>query len=515
MQRSSSVLAVVLAAFGLFAAAVARADDAPQGAAPGVGGPRPAESAKDGPAASSSVPEGWADVPVVALHAAAAAGSVEATAANPAAYTQVTLRIRNRSPERRAIDVAGSHVLPRKRKAQRLGIGPAVTPSAAVQSGGGKLIVRLEPGAETELRVWTCCLDGGLPAPGDDEVFGASDRKLPEVRENVLRWWIDNPTAPQSAVNQAIWTNSPTVRIGPGVVRNFEKPEGRFAAVHRGVYYRLADGVLTSVDPDGTRRVHGSEVFQVLPTDDGLFAVALGEDMKPKLWQIPTTAEDGWRRVLDLDGTMRIRDVIAAGRGDLVLVTDRGILWYDAAKKELRSALESEVFTHLSVRRAATDRLLVTILRPKREGVRPGDDRMASSRKSEIWELALDTGRAERVDQFWNVNSILAGPSGVFALSHTQGRIRRWSGGKFADFGPEVEAARLLAVARDLVWLVGTDGMLFAVDAKSGAVRHRTGVPAGDDLAFSVDPENGDVAWVGDGRFHRIRGSDGEHVTIE
>src|SRR5262245_15790739 len=235
---------LALAALVLFAAAEARADD-----------------------------DGWKDVPVVALRQAAKDGTISASGKDPAGYSRITLRLRNASKARVAVELSGSYLTPRNRgSCQRLAIGPPVDVTATVTSSGGSSVARLEPGAEREFEVRTCCMDSGLRAP-NQQSFDVASESLTEVRETVMRWWVEHPTAPQSAVNQAIWQNVPTVRVEPGVVPEYREPKGSYAVPYGGTYYRLVDGALTSVDDDGLERVYGTGVFQVLPAETGLFAV--------------------------------------------------------------------------------------------------------------------------------------------------------------------------------------------------------------------------------------------------
>lgn len=461
----------------------------------------------------------WDQVPVVRLHEAVAAGTVAATGRQPQSYAQVTVRLSNRTQGRIAVDVAGSYLAPKRPgSCQRLGIGPAVTPSGTdtpvKRRGPGTVVVELEPGATTDFVANTCCLDSSLACPTNQEFVGAAE-PLPAVRETVLRWWADNPTAPQSAVNQAIWNDSPTVHIAPGVVPNFERPKGRFAAVHRGTCWRIVDGELTATDSEGVVRLVGSEVFQVFPTDEGVYAVALGEDRKPRLFIVPMTGEARWKEVLALDGTARVTDVLPAQKGNLVLVTDKGLRWFDDASGRVVNALETELFTFLSTRRPAPDRLTVTIRKPE---VRPvtvrGSERPGSAPVSEIWRLSLTTGKAERAQQFWNVSSILCGPAGIFAVSHTQGRLRCLRGEKFEDVATEAEFRRIVAVATDVVWVVDAKDRLAAVNADEGTIRYRTEVKPGDHFVFDVDPATGDLVRIDGTDVKWLHAADGRETTL-
>ena len=127
---------------------------------------------------------------------AVARGLVSSRGEQPRSYKEITLRLRNLTGERIVIDLCGSYLTPKKRgSCQRLGIGPPTTPGRTKRRGPGTLLVDLEPRMEEKLRMNTVCLDAGRASPGQQE-FDVAREPLPEVRETVLRWWADNPTAP-------------------------------------------------------------------------------------------------------------------------------------------------------------------------------------------------------------------------------------------------------------------------------------------------------------------------------
>jgi hypothetical protein len=514
-MRSTLLAVLVSALFAL--SAFAEDGAAPTAPAATPGAPAAPPSAPGGapaagaPAAPSEKPAGKpADVAVITLREAVAAGKVKAWGTEPQSFRAVRLHLRNRTQEPQAIDIAGSYLEPKtRRRYQRLGLGPAVTPSETRRPTPGTVIVDLAPGAEIDLVVQTCCLDAGLPSPNKNE-YEASDEKLPEVR-----WWAEHPSAPQIDVNSAIWDFAPEVELRPGVVPDYERPSGRFVAVHRGMLWRLHDGVLTTVDAEGVERILGAGVFQVLPTDDGTYAVRLGPDRLPQICLVPTTAEERWKAVADLDGSNRIRDVVSAGGGNLVLVTDKGVAWWDASSKKMRMSLGSEQQDFLSVRRASATRLHVTLRKPARPGVQQGgDERLKSGPRFELWNLDLATGEATEAEKFWNVGAMLAGAPGVFALSHTQGKLRHLVGDKFQDVGGEGDYRRILAVAGDLVWLTDAEDKILAADAKSGAVRIRTTLRASTIASFDADPVTGDLACVIEDSFRWIHAADGREETV-
>jgi hypothetical protein len=450
-------------------------------------------------------------VEVLTLREAASRGLVSAEGFQPSSYRRVFLRMKNRTQEPLDVDLCGSHLKPKRGgSCQRLGIGPPVTPRPRPKKkvGGGTVVIHLAPEEEIELELNTCCLDAGRPAPSKHE-FVVARKSLPPVREKVLRWWADNPTAPQHAVNSAIWQFRDTVHVTPGVVPGYQTPQGRFAAVHGGTYYRIDDGELMSLDADGIERFLGTEIFQVIPVEGAVYAVALGEDRLPDLWRLTLTGLEPWGFVMDLSITDRVRDVIPATGGNLVLVTDAGLRYWNKEGRTLSTSLSTQQILHLSTRLAGRGRMSVTVQRPPREPTYKGGERVGEAAPVyELWSVDLATGTSERVKEYWNVQGMRAGPAGVYGLSH-KGRLRRLVGTSFRDHGTADTFSRILAVGRKALWLVGEDGRLCVAKASTGRVRHVVDVPVADLGVVDVDATADDLAFVKDDRWTRVRADTG------
>jgi hypothetical protein len=482
--------------------AVARADDA-------SGVPAPAPSASPAPAKDD-----WSAVPTIGLRQAIAEQKVDASGTEPRSYTAVKLHLANKTAQRLAVDLGGSYLEPRGRNCQRLALGPpAVTPST-VRRGEGTSVVLLEPGKSADFVVNTCCMDAGLPAPTTQR-FEPASAPMPAVREKVMRWWIDNPTAPQDAVNCAIWQNSPTVQVGADGKETRSAPKGRTTAIHGGAYYRLVDGELTCLDEQGLLRILATRVDQVLPTDSGVYAVMPGDDGHEKLWRLAVTGEERWSRVMDLDGVGSIHALYEGGKGNLAFLTDDGLVFWDASKAAVSRVLNDDVCRDPSVF-AADGRLLVAFKRPPRAPIfQNGQTRYEQTSVFSVWSLAMDTGKSEQVEQYWNIDAIRAGAGGVFALTPTEHRLRRLAGDKFVDVGPQSAAyRRIVGVSRATVWLADLDGRLVAVEAKTGRPRLKTDLAADDLKVFAVDPRTGDIAYVVGEEFRWLHAADGHQEGV-
>ncbi|MHC4473250.1 MAG: hypothetical protein ACYS99_20085 [Planctomycetota bacterium] len=466
----------------------------------------PLTLAADGP----SAPE---PVPVVALRDAAKEGIVAAKGVDPRSYREVTLVLTNRTSRPLEVDICGSHLIPRPRgSCQRLGIGPPITQNVTLSRGRGTVVVKLGPKEKRELRVNTVCLDAGRAGPSR-HVFDAADAKLPPVREKVLRWWADHPTAPQSAVNAAIWKFRGKVDLRPGVAPNYRVPSGKYPALHGGTYYRLENGELLSLDGFGIRRFLGTEIFKALPCADGVYAVGLGEARQPELWRLAMTGREPWAKVMDLDTSSRLLDIIPVGKGNLAVVTDQGIGLWNRSERNLVRSLQRQQILDLSVVRTGKGALLVTLKVPASEGYyQDGEKKGEKSDLFELWTVSEATGKADRLKRFWNVKVLLAGMAGVYGISPS-GALRRLSGKTFKTMKGSGTYSRILAVGRKVLWLVTAEGRLAAVDARTGSVIENTAIEVEDDFVHHLDKVTDDLAYVRDGKFYRIRAADG--VTEE
>jgi hypothetical protein len=456
-------------------------------------------------------PEAAAPPEVVTLRRAAQAGRLEVRGVDPRSYREVTLELRNRTAEPLLVDLCGSYLRPKKKgSCQRLGLGPAITPSFTFQRGPGTVVVRLGPGEKASLRMNTVCLDAGRSSPGRQEFVAATSR-LPEVREKVLRWWADHPDAPQSAVNCAIWNFREEVRVEPGVVESYREPAGKRAAARGGTYYRLSDGVLTSLDPGGIERILGSQIFTVHPTPDGVYAVGLGGDGQPELWRLAMTGEEPWGRVTVLSGSARVLDVVPMAERTLALVTDQGIHTLNTGSGQWRQLLSSHQFEDISALRLNEKKLLVALRIPAEEGYWQGGERKAeSSDIFELWIVDGPAGTVQKLKRFWNVKAVAAGRAGVFGLTH-RGQLRRLVSQTFRTLPRSGLYRRILGVGRNLLWLVREDGRLEAVHASSGQGAHLLEIEPGEDFRFAIDAETDDLVYVEPeaGTFRRISAEDG------
>jgi outer membrane protein assembly factor BamB len=385
-----------------------------------------------------------------------------------------------------------------------------------VRRDAGTSVVLLEPGQVAEFEVNTCCMDAGLPSP-TKQTIGLVLSPMPPVREKVMRWWNDNPTAPQSAVNSAIWQNAPEVHVGPGVVQDYKEPKGRFTAILGGAYYRLVDGELTCLDEQGLLRVLATRVFQVLPTDGAVYAVMLGQDGKPKLWRLAVTGEEPWMKIMDLDGSDRIREVLEGGKGNLTLLTDKGVLFWDGATSKVSQAISDSVCMDPTAR-AEDGRVLLAFKRPPRAPTyRGGQAQYEQTSVFSVWSVDPETGKSEELQKFWNIDAIHAGPGGVFALTPTERRLRRLNDDKdkFVDIGPpNTPYRRIVGVAKDTLWLADANGKLVAADPKTGRVRLKTDVAADQLGVYDVDPRTGDIAYVAGTEFRWLHADDGREEGI-
>jgi hypothetical protein len=436
-------------------------------------------------------------------------GLVEASGHEPAAYRLVTLHIESRSKGTLSLDLAGSHLKNRTgTPCQGLGLGPPVDAAAARPDGHGRLLVELASGEKKDLRLQSVCLDAGAPCPSNQQ-FEVVRSPLPDVREKVLRWWMDNPGAPQGAVNSAIWQFRDTVEIGPGKVEDYATPKGTFGVLHAGTAYRLRNGELLSRDPDGIVRFIGTGLFQALPTTQGLYAVGSGAGHEPELWRYSLTGENPWGRVAALDAQMRIQSVLPAGSDRLVLVTDHGVSILDVRSGRIRKALEKVQVLDVSAIRAGEDVVTVVLRVPGAKGVFQGGQTKGEQQDVfEIWKVSLNTVSEERLKRYWNVESVVAGRAGVFGLTHV-GRIRVLVGDEFHNLPVTDIYARLLAVGTDVLWVCDAAGHVVAADPRTGARLHGGAATYDDLTAVSVDAATGDLALVKGERFLRVKAKDG------
>ncbi len=471
---------------------------------------------------------------ILTLRVAARTGRVEASGTKPGSYQSVQLNLRNRTPDALRIDICGSYLTPtRSGSCQRLGLGPVVTPRGKGKTKPrkktkkeprrprinddppGTVIVMLAPGEAKSLRVNTCCLDAGKPAPYK-QTFQASHQKLPPVREKVLRWWADNPTAPQGSVNAAIWQFRDTVTASG----RSDPSSTSGVAAHAGSVYMLRRGELMMRDPDGVERFLGTEILGVHPTDSAVYAEALGTERDAQrrrhreLWRLVPTGEEPWKFIARVPEKLEIRDVRVGPGGTILATGSMGLYRVDPKAGRFVSLLETKDMDNLSFRFDKRGRLFVTKRRPEFEG-RYKDGKLIGQGMAvcELYTIDLKTGKKERVREFWNVRQAQAGPAGIYALT-PGGKLRRRIGNSFKNAPGQITYERILKVATTCVWLESKNGRLVAVN-KNGRRRFAAGPSLDSIYRWDLDPYTDDVVIYKSGTFYRVDPKRGERVKIE
>lgn len=443
-------------------------------------------------------------VPVVGLLKALKAGTVVAGGEDPKSYQGVTLVLRNRTSTRRAIDVAGHYLRPRSRgSVQRLGLGPTRDPVASVRRGPGTVVIHLEPGETKRVAMKTVCLDAGRPAPRNQK-FDAGDDTLPPVRVKVLRWWADHPAAPQGAVNSAIWQFRETVIVPVGSMT----PQGRYPALHAGTIYRLTDGELFSRDPEGIERFLGTQIYRVFPGQSAVYAISPGAGNRPELWRLALTGSKPWSKVASLDGREHVHDVFAAGKS-VVVVTSSGVSLVGAASTRRVIVTGQDKLLGISAVPTAGGRVLVVTKERGTQGYWQGGEQK-DKQADTVFLRTIDTktGSVKVLKRYWNVKDAVAGPAGVFALSHG-GALRALAGKSFKALGGPTEYKRILAVGRKGLWAATPKGDLVFLSAKSGGARHRFQKAAEELTRLAIDRVTDDLAAVRGERFVVLRAETG------
>lgn len=457
-------------------------------------------------------------VALVTLRDAAAAGDLEVQGFDPESYRRVHVRMRNRTKRPLAVDICGSHLEPRPRRScQRLGLGPVVTPRVSRRAGPGTVVIDLEPGEEKTIEVNTCCLDAGKPAPGS-HLFRAAEEPLPPVREKVLRWWADNPDAPQGAVNRAIWQFRDEVFLTKRNRGVYVQPP-RTAAAHAGTHYLIRGGELMARDPDGIERFLGTDVFAVHPTDAAVFAVALGtpaqRGARPpvELWRLLHTGEKPWQMICRLPDDLRVDDVQVGPAGHVLLVTSKGLYRADAALGTLDRLVATEETDCLSLRFREDGPAEVTLRRQADRGYYQGGQlKGAKMPVCELWHLGLVDGRHERVEEFWNVRQVRIGEAGIYALT-PGGKMRRWQGRSFRSISGRVAYERILHVGRTHVWLQSAHGNLVATDA-GGRLQFKAGPHVQSIRSIDWDDHTDEAVYADQRGFYRIEPDGGRRELI-
>lgn len=473
---------------------------------------------------------------IVTLREAARQGLVSAEGFKPTSYRQVHLRIRNATEGPLQVDVCGSHLVPRRRgSCQRLGLGPVVTPRGRKakptrrhprppEQPPGTVVIGLKAGETRSVHLNTCCLDAGKPAPSA-QTFTVSADALPVVREEALRWWADNPDAPQGVVNRAIWQFRPVDENAAFEShRGGRRPRflgGNGLALHAGTVYRLHAGELMARDPDGIERFLGTQMDGVYPTDSAVYAISWGQGTggagarRPReLWRLVPTGDEPWAHVATIGPKIQIDRILVSPRGAILAMTDQGLFRVDRANKALRPILETEDTDHLSVAFTRKGMARVTYRRPPGGGyVKNGERHGETMAVCELWEVDPATGAKERVDEFWNVRQLAIGPAGLYALS-PGGKLRRQTGRSFRTVFGHNAYDRILHVGRRHVWLESKKGRLVATD-RSGRLRFEAGPVLPDAGSWAVDAHDDRVVFRTRRDWHLLEPTRGKREPLE
>jgi hypothetical protein len=454
------------------------------------------------------------------LDKAAAGGLVGVRGERPASYQQVDLILTNKTDQPLRLDLAGRHLRPTTSGCQRLGLSHPLTPGdRPPEASTGTWPIELGPNEVRTVRMHTCCLDSGRPCPRESDRFQLSGEPTQPAVEQALRWWTDHRTAAQGFVNQAIWANDVKLLNQPYEVRAADGattpigPKGRKIRSYGGIVYTLVDGALTSVDTDGVRRFHATQVYDLLPRADALYGVgggATGYD----LWRFAPTGEPPWSKLFVIDDVAKLADMIpVAGGAYLTRMGDDTLFWRatrEAAPTVAISASKATRFTVGPVD-AAKGRYVVVVHQsgtPKAgsEGVGPGAS-SATAPKLVVYDLDARTGGSEIRKIFWNARDMVAGPGGVFALSPV-GTPEKLDGEKLRRLPTTDEFQAIVLVGAAHLVLRTKEGVLVGYDVKTGRT---SPLPAsasaswGPDSGLSMDPVTDDVVWVGEHDFLRWR----------
>jgi hypothetical protein len=296
-------------------------------------------------------------------------------------------------------------------------------------------------------------------------------------------------------------------------------PVGRRAAAHGGVVYRLQNGELTAIGPDGLERFLATGIFRVFPTSRGLFAVGSGPTGAPELWVREMTGGRPWRLVSRFRYRTRVLDVVALpGRGGdwlcargsrepgLLLITSEGLRTADLVP--LRRRLLTDT--------VRPDRLIWRICgeHTLEVGQFGGEERSGEigERPGYGWcrlgTLSLTSGHLVWGRTLRGVGQVAQGEAGVYGLSHG-GVLRRFDGDRFRRFGRGVRCGLIVGVGRRVLWVRLEDGGLASVNARTARLRRVPKVRVSFATPFDMDSVTDDLVVVAGERFLRVRARDG------
>ena len=111
-------------------------------------------------------------------------------------------------------------------------------------------------------------------------------------------------------------------------------------------------------------------------------------------------------------------------------------------------------------------------------------------------------------DRSWNVSAIRAGEAGIFGLSH-KGVLRRFTRGKYKDVGSSDAYLSVVAVGRDVVWLLDERERLVAASATTGRAQFRSPAKVSKETWFAVDAVTDELVYATRQGFQRISAKDG------
>ena len=374
--------------------------------------------------------------------------------------------------------------------------------------------IELAPSEVRKVRMHTCCLDAGRACPRPSDRFQLAEVATKPAVEAALRWWTDHPRASQGFVNQAIWSNDlslleqPYESSGADGTPQPIGPKGRRIRLHGGFAYLLNDGVLTSVDPEGVHRFHGTQIYDVHPRADALYGLgraAAGYDV----WKFAATGEPPWGRVFPVADPSQLDDLIPVRGGAFLTRTgDDRLLWRASREAEPRDLLVATKSIRFSIGPADVEKGRFVAVVHQRGTPRPGPESVgsgalsATSAKFAVFDVDARAGTVETRKIFWNASDMVAGPGGVFALSPV-GSPERLDGEKLRRLPGTEDYASILLVGTAHLVLMTKGGGLVSYDVKTG----RTSALPGDvhRVTLVIDPVNDDLAWVGDDGFRRWR----------
>jgi len=520
--------ALIGAASGVGRFGAAGADAPPPVAAPVVPTPAPAPAAPppNGPAepvapvapvpapAAPSLPTPPAVVPVVryALDKAAAKGLVAASGEKPSSYEQVDLVLTNKTDETLHLDLAGHHLRPTTGGCQRLGLSHPVTPGdRPTAAPPGTWPFDLAPRETRHVRMNTCCMDAGRACPQSTDRFELASAPTPPTVEAALRWWTDHRAAPQGFVNSSIWQNDLKLLARPYERRTDDGhvvplgPKGRKIRSYGGILYTLADGVLTSVDADGVRRFHATEIYDVLPRADALYGIGTGAEGN-ELWRFAATGEPPWGKLFALGQAERLLDLLpVTGGAFLTREKEDTLLWRSAKDANPAVCVMAERSTRVSVGPVDASRGRFVAVVHQKGTPKPGVESVgtgalsATSSKFAVMDVDGRTGASTLRKIYWNVRDMVAGPGGVFALSPV-GIPERLEGEKLFRLPGTEDYDAIVLVGSTHVVLRTKDRALVALEVKTGKTSPLP--PEASNTAFgdglSIDPITDDVVWVGE-----------------